>query len=71
MQSYVQIIDAELTIDALVTLGERLALPDGWTYQATPLEADFILLSSGQTAIIQDDFLNTYQRSATRLPASS
>jgi hypothetical protein len=71
MQSYAQIIDPELTIDDLETLGERLTLPAGWTYAAIRLEADFILLSGGETTIIQDDFVNTYQRSAGGLPAAN
>jgi hypothetical protein len=71
MQSYAQIIDPALTIDDLETLGERLTLPEGWRYAATRLETDFILLSSGETTVIQDDFLNTYQRSTSDLPAAN
>ncbi|MDX2138832.1 MAG: hypothetical protein SF123_12125 [Chloroflexota bacterium] len=71
MQSYAQIIEPELTIDDLETLGERLTLPEGWTYAAVRLEADFILLSGGETTVLQDDFLNTYQRSVSGLPAAN
>ncbi len=61
MQSYAQIIDPALTIDDLLTLGDRLDLPDGWMYAPIRLERDLILLSGGQATIVQDDFFNTYQ----------
>ncbi len=68
MQSYAQIIDLELSIDDLETLDERMNLPEGWRYEAIRLEADLIALSGGETTIIQDDFLNTYQRTNIALP---
>jgi hypothetical protein len=68
MQSFAQIIDPTLTIDALESLGERLSLPEGWTYQAVRLAQDYFLLSGGETTIVQDDFLNTYQRIRIPLP---
>lgn len=68
MQSYSQIIDPALSIDDLENLGTRLNLPEGWTYEAVRLDSDFVLLSGGQTTVIQDDFLNTYQRSNRPLP---
>lgn len=71
MQSYAQIIDPELTIDDLKTLGERLTLPEGWRYVAVRLDSDFILLSGGETTIVQDDFLNTYQRTKAPLPTAN
>ena len=61
-QSYAQIIDPELTIADLEMLGDRLALPEGWRYRAVRLEEDFVLLSNGQTTVINDDLGNTYQR---------
>jgi hypothetical protein len=62
MQSYAQIIDPALTLADLATLGERLSVPEGWTYAVIELDAPFILLSGGETTIVQDDLLNTYQR---------
>ncbi|MEZ4657407.1 MAG: hypothetical protein R2911_07530 [Caldilineaceae bacterium] len=38
MQSYAQIVDPTLTIADLETLGERLALPEGWRYQVPGLD---------------------------------
>lgn len=61
MQSYAQIIDPDLTIDDLTDLADRLTLPEGWTYAAIRLDADLILISFGETTIVQDDLLNTYQ----------
>ena len=37
MQSMSQIVDADLTLAELATLGVRLALPDGWSYAARTL----------------------------------
>lgn len=71
MQSYAQIAEPELTIDDLETLGERLTLPEGWRYAAVRLDADFILLSGGETTIVQDDFYNTYQRADAALVSQS
>ena len=62
MQSASMIIDPDLTIDKLEHLGERLELPDGWTYRAKILEDDSTLSSNGLATIIQDEFLNTYQK---------
>lgn len=64
MQSYAQIIDPALTVDALSMLRERLLLPDGWGYQAITLQRDFSLIAVDETTIVQDDFFNTYQRVA-------
>ncbi|MFZ4814940.1 MAG: alpha/beta fold hydrolase [Phototrophicaceae bacterium] len=70
MQSYAQIIDPTLTIDALETLGERLTLPAGWRYEAVRLNETLNVLSVGQTTIIQDNLLNTYQQANVALPNS-
>lgn len=62
MQSYAQIKDPNLTIDALDSLGERLALPEGWTYAPRTLSEEFVLDSGGLAYVINDDFYNAYQR---------
>lgn len=62
MQSYSQQSDAALAEAALATLGERLKLPQGWTYRARILDEELDVLTPGDTAtVIQDDFSNTYQ----------
>ena len=62
MQSYSQQIDPGLTIDDLETLGDKLDLPDGWTYRARVLDEDSKLTADGKAYIINDELLNTYQK---------
>ena len=62
MQSYSQIIDSSLTIDDLETLGNRLNLPEGWTYEARVLAEDSQLKADGLAFVINDDFGNSYQK---------
>lgn len=66
MQSYSQIVDPELTMGDLRSLGDRLDLPDGWRYRVRRLRQPLTLRASGSATIIQDDLKNTYQR----LPAA-
>lgn len=61
MQSYAQIVDPNLNIGELETLGERLKLPAGWRFEVTRLEENLVLSSDGETTVINDDFSNTYQ----------
>ncbi|MEO1287572.1 MAG: hypothetical protein AAFV93_07375 [Chloroflexota bacterium] len=62
MQSYSQIVDPNLTIDDLETLGDRLDLPEGWSYQARILTEDSQLVADGLALVINDDFQNAYQK---------
>ncbi len=62
MQAASQIVDVDLTIDKLEYLGDRLELPEGWTYRTKVLEEDSILDSNGMATIVQDEYLNTYQK---------
>ena len=62
MQSYSQIFDPTLTIDDLETLGERLEMPEGWSYQARVLTDDSELTANGSTYIVNDEFGSTYQQ---------
>ncbi len=62
MQSYSLQVDSTLTIDALTTLGDRLQLPEGWKYQVVTLDKDLILSAHGVAHLIQDEFVNSYQR---------
>jgi hypothetical protein len=62
MQSYSQIVDSTLTVDELETLGERLDLPEGWSYQARVLTEDSELRADGLTYIVNDEFGSTYQK---------
>jgi metal-sulfur cluster biosynthetic enzyme len=62
MQTYSQTVDPELIMEDLPTLGDRLKLPDGWTYREVILDQDMTLSANGVAHLIQDDFQNSYQR---------
>lgn len=62
MQSYARIADPSLTIADLETLGARLELPAGWTYQARVLTEDVELKADGLAYVINDNLYNSYQR---------
>ena len=54
-------VDLGITEDSLATLGERLALPDGWSYRARVLDAELVVDTSATLAtVVQDEFENTY-----------
>jgi len=61
MQSYSQILDPDLTIGQLRSLGDRLQLPEGWRYRSRVLREDLVLKARGSATIVQDDLTNTYQ----------
>lgn len=61
MQSWSQQRDPALTETDLVTLGERLELPDGWTFGTETLDSDLVVDSTGAPAqVFQDELMNTY-----------
>lgn len=63
MQAYCLAADPNLTIDALAGLGNRLALPDGWSFHTRVLDERLDMLSTnGIATVVQDDLENTYQR---------
>lgn len=63
MQSYSQQEDPSLTMDQLSSLGPRLTFPTpGWTYTARRLDEQYVLTTTGVATVMQDNFLNTYQR---------
>jgi hypothetical protein len=67
MQSYSLQVDPRQTMDSLKTLGQRLRLPRGWSFRVVTLRADYSLEApGGQATIVQDDLLNTYQKSAAK-----
>jgi hypothetical protein len=44
-----------------MTLGDRLNLPDGWSYRTRVLDAELIADTSDHLATVtQDEFENTY-----------
>lgn len=67
MQSYSQIVDPDLDYAALAGLGARLALPEGWSFSSRVLDERLELsteASDGRAYVINDDLLNSYQRSS-------
>lgn len=63
MQAYCLAVDPTLTIDALAGVGERLDLPEGWTFSTRVLDERLDMLSTdGIATVVQDDLENTYQR---------
>ena len=54
-------VDSNMTEESLATLGERLALPEGWSYRTRVLETDLVVDTSATLAtVVQDEFENTY-----------
>jgi hypothetical protein len=63
MQSWSQQRDATLTEDALVNLGTRLQLPEGWQFVSRVLSEDLIVDTTETLAyVLQDEFMNSYSR---------
>jgi hypothetical protein len=61
MQTWSQIVDPELSRADLPQLGERLDLPEGWTYQKRVLESPLRIDSATRAALVlQDDLTNSY-----------
>ena len=54
-------VDPGMTEESLATLGERLALPEGWSYRTRVLDAELVVDTSASLAtVVQDEFENTY-----------
>jgi hypothetical protein len=46
---------------SLLTLGDRLSMPEGWTYRTRVLDEELVVDTSATIAtVIQDEFENTY-----------
>ena len=63
MQSYALYVDPSLTAQDLPTLGDRLDLPQGWSYGARVLDTNLqVALADGGAMVVQDELGNSYQR---------
>jgi hypothetical protein len=66
MQSASLGVNPDNTVDKLPTLGERLALPEGWTYRARTLGKELVMRATYDddppNTIVLDEFENNYQR---------
>lgn len=61
MQAYCIGVDPTLTEADLVHLGDRLALPEGWSYRTRVLDEELVVDTSATVAtVIQDEWENTY-----------
>lgn len=61
MQAYCTGIDATLNESSLGHLGQRLALPRGWSFRTRVLPEELIVDTSQSVAtVLQDEFENTY-----------
>jgi hypothetical protein len=66
MQSFTTLVDPNLTLNQLPTLGSsgQLSLPSGWSYEViTCNNSDFTLETNhGSAIVIQDNLKNSYQK---------
>lgn len=54
-------VDPTITAESLPTLGDRLKLPEGWTYRTRVLDEELVVDTTDHVAtVIQDEFENTY-----------
>jgi hypothetical protein len=61
MQAYCDAVDATMDEASLPSLGDRLALPEGWTYRTRILDEELVVDTTGTVAtVIQDEFENSY-----------
>jgi len=61
MQSWSQQVNPALAEDDLLTLAERLQLPEGWTYDYKTLTEDFVVETRAEDAkVLGDDLRNSY-----------
>lgn len=62
MQSYSVEVDPGLIRAELATLGERLQLPEGWTFSGRVLDEELVVEDiDGIATVVQDELRNTYQ----------
>ena len=64
MQALSHAVDVAQTLESLPGLGDRLALPEGWTFTVRTQDRPLRLLSDadGVATVLQDELANTYQR---------
>ena len=61
MQAYCIGVDPTITSESLPALGERLALPDGWSYRTRVLDEELVVDTTTSLAVVlQDELENTY-----------
>ena len=63
MQSYSLAEDPSLSVGDLAPLGGQLEHPEGWSFEASTLDAELVVASGGLAIVVQDELKNTYQLS--------
>jgi hypothetical protein len=61
MQAYCLAVDPTTDEGSLLTLGERLTPPEGWTYRTRTLKEDLVVDTTHKVAtVLQDEFEHSY-----------
>jgi hypothetical protein len=61
MQALCVGVDPSIDEAGLAALGDRLALPEGWTYRTRVLDDELVVDTTGRVAtVLQDEFENSY-----------
>ena len=61
MQALCVGVDPSMTEESLETLGERLSMPEGWTYRTRILDDELVVDTTATIAtVLQDEFENSY-----------
>jgi len=61
MQAYCVGVDPTTDEASLATLGERLSMPEGWTYRVRTLEEELVVDTTATIAtVLQDEFEHSY-----------
>ncbi|NCZ71833.1 MAG: hypothetical protein EBY80_17105, partial [Actinobacteria bacterium] len=61
MQAFSQQVDPSMSEESLTGLGDRLTLPEGWTYSVEIIDEDLVIETVDVKArVLQDDLLNSY-----------
>jgi hypothetical protein len=62
MQSASREVDPALELSDLETLGNRLALPEGWHFEVVVPESDLVFDIEGSAVVLSDELRNAYQQ---------
>ena len=61
MQAYCVAVDPTTDEASLLTLGDRLGLPLGWTYRVRTLDEELVVDTTHKVAtVLQDEFEHSY-----------
>jgi hypothetical protein len=61
LQAYCISVDPHMSEETLLTLGDRLQMPEGWTYRVRILEEELVIDTTDHVAtVLQDEFENSY-----------